>query len=50
MAKGKRAVPEGFVRVLDRRNSGAAGPHKGRTNSTRGADKRAAVQSSREGR
>jgi hypothetical protein len=47
MAKGKRAVPEAFRRVIERRRSGAAGSHVGRT-VPRGVAKRAAVRTSQE--
>lgn len=49
MAKGRRPCPDGFRRVLDRRRSGAPGPHQGRTQ-TRGAENRAAVHNSQEGK
>lgn len=45
MAKGRRAVPEGFVRIIERRRSGAAGTHQGRTE-TRSAERRGAIRSS----
>lgn len=48
MAKGKRVVPGAFVRVLDRRRSGAAGPHRDGRTVSRGADNRVAIRSSKE--
>lgn len=45
MAKGRRAVPEGFVRIIERRRSGAAGTHQGSTE-TRSAERRGAISSS----
>lgn len=43
----RRKLPSGVVRVLERRRSGAAGPHAGRTR-TRGSTKRAAIRASQE--